>query len=116
MLSAPILQISTHSRAGGALALSEVVATFGLIVTILGTARFRPETTAKAVGLYIVAAYWFTASTAFANPAVTIARCFSNTFAGIAPSSAPAFIAAQLIGALLAASVLGWLLKAEKTS
>lgn len=116
MFGAPILQISTHSRAGGALALSEVVATFGLIVTILGTARFRPENTAMAVGLYIVAAYWFTASTAFANPAVTIARCFSNTFAGIDPSSAPAFIAAQVVGALLAASVLGWLLEAEKTS
>lgn len=115
MFGAPILQVSTKLRGGGAQAFSEVVATFGLVATILGTVRFRPESTPVAVGLYITAAYWFTASTSFANPAVTIARSLSETFAGIAPSSAPAFILAQLVGALLAAGVFGWLLKVEKT-
>jgi glycerol uptake facilitator-like aquaporin len=115
MFGEPILQISTKLRTGGALAFSEVVATFGLIGTILGTVQFRPDATPLAVGLYITAAYWFTASTSFANPAVTIARSLSDTFAGIAPSSAPAFILAQLVGALIAAAVFGWLLKAEKT-
>ena len=116
MFGEPILQVSTKLRDGGAQAFSEVVATFGLIATILGTVRFRPESTPVAVGLYITAAYWFTASTSFANPAVTIARCLSDTFAGIAPSSAPAFILAQVVGALIAASAFGWLLKTEKTS
>jgi glycerol uptake facilitator-like aquaporin len=90
------------------------VATFGLIGTILGVSRFRPEFTPMAVGLYITAAYWFTASTSFANPAVTIARSLSDTFAGIAPGSAPAFIAAQLVGALAASLVFGWLLKPKQ--
>ncbi|KSB89830.1 MIP family channel protein [Caulobacter vibrioides] len=116
MFGEPILQVSTRVRDGGGQAFSEAVATFGLIATILGTARFRPQSTPMAVGLYIAAAYWFTASTSFANPAVTIARSLSDTFAGIAPSSAPAFILAQFVGALLAAGVFGWLLKAEKTS
>jgi glycerol uptake facilitator-like aquaporin len=116
MFGEPILQVSTKARDGGGQAFSEAVATFGLVATILGTARFRPESTPVAVGLYITAAYWFTASTSFANPAVTIARSLSNTFAGIAPSSAPAFILAQVSGALLAAGVFSWLLKAEQTS
>ena len=115
MFGEPILQISTKLRAGPAQAFAEVVATFGLVATILGTVRFRPESTPMAVGLYITAAYWFTASTSFANPAVTVARSLSNTFAGIAPACAPAFIFAQIVGALLAAGVFGWLLKVEKT-
>jgi len=116
MFGEPILQVSTKPRDGGAQAFSEAVAAFGLIATILGTVRFRPEATPMAVGLYITSAYWFTASTSFANPAVTIARSLSDTFAGIAPPSAPAFILAQIVGALCAAGVFGWLLKAERTS
>jgi len=116
MFGEPIVQVSTKLRAGGAQALAEVVATFGLVATILGTVRFRPDSTPMAVGLYITAAYWFTASTSFANPAVTIARSLSDTFAGIAPSCVPAFILAQLAGALLAAGVFSWLLKAETAS
>ena len=111
MFGEAILQASTKLRDGPAQMLSEAVATFGLVATILGAARFRPDFTAVAVGLYITAAYWFTASTSFANPAVTLARSLSDTFAGIAPSSAPAFILAQLVGALAAALVFGWLLK-----
>lgn len=113
MFGEPVLQVSRHLREGGAMAFSELVATFGLGAAILGTVRFRPEATAVAVGLYICAAYWFTASTSFANPAVTVARTLSDTFAGIAPSSAPAFILAQLAGAGLAALVFGWLFRAE---
>jgi glycerol uptake facilitator-like aquaporin len=111
MFAEPVLQISTKLRAGPAQGLSEFVATFGLVATILGTLRFRPAFTPMAVGLYITAAYWFTASTSFANPAVTAARCLSDTFAGIAPASAPLFIAAQIAGALAAVAVFGWLLK-----
>jgi glycerol uptake facilitator-like aquaporin len=111
MFAEPILQVSTKLRDGPAQALSEFVATFGLLATILGALRFRPQFTPMAVGLYITAAYWFTASTAFANPAVTVARSLSNTFAGIAPTSAPAFIAAQIAGAVAAVGLFGWLLK-----
>ncbi|KKC24817.1 MIP family channel protein [Sphingomonas sp. SRS2] len=111
MFAEPILQVSTKFRDGPAQGWSEIVATFGLIGTILGSIRFKPEATPLAVGLYITAAYWFTASTSFANPAVTIARSLSDSFAGIAPSSAPLFIAAQLVGAVLSAVVFGWLLK-----
>jgi glycerol uptake facilitator-like aquaporin len=110
MFAEPILQVSTKLREGPAQAWSEVVATFGLVATILGTLRFRPGFTPAAVGLYITAAYWFTASTSFANPAVTLARSLSDTFAGIAPASAPAFVAAQLAGAVVATGVFGWLL------
>ena len=110
MFAERILQISTRLRDGPGQALSEVVATFGLLTTILACERFKPDVTALAVGLYITSAYWFTASTSFANPAVTVARSVSNTFAGIAPSSAPAFILAQLAGAAIAAALLGWLL------
>jgi glycerol uptake facilitator-like aquaporin len=109
MFGEPILQLSTKLRDGPAQAWSEVVATFGLILTIFGTLRFRPEATPMAVGLYITAAYWFTASTSFANPAVTVARSLSDTVAGIAPSSAPVFIAAQIVGALAAAMASRWL-------
>jgi len=113
MFAEPILQVSAKLRDGPALAFSEFVATFGLIATILGTQRYKAQFTAVAVGLYITAAYWFTASTSFANPAVTLARSLSDTFAGIAPASAPAFIAAQLAGALAAYGLFGWLLKEE---
>lgn len=109
MFELPVLQLSTHVRVGGAQWLSEVVATFGLVGTILGVARARPTAVAYAVGLYISAAYWFTASTSFANPAVTIARSLSDTFSGIEPSGVPAFVLAQLAGAALAVLFLGWL-------
>ena len=111
MFAEPILQISTKLRDGPAQAFSEFVATFGLIGTILGALRFRPDFTPAAVGLYITAAYWFTASTSFANPAVTIARALSDSFTGIAPASAPAFIAAQVVGALAGVGAFGWLLR-----
>lgn len=114
MFAEPILQISSKLRDGPAQAFSEGVATFGLLATILGTLRFRPSATPAAVGLYITSAYWFTASTSFANPAVTVARSLSNTFAGIAPSSAPLFIVAQLAGALVAVGLFGWLLREER--
>ncbi|HEX3365226.1 MIP/aquaporin family protein [Phenylobacterium sp.] len=110
MFAEPILQVSTKLRDGPAQAWSEFIATFGLLATILGALRFRPDFTQVAVGLYITAAYWFTASTSFANPAVTLARSLSDTFAGIAPASAPAFIVAQLLGAITAVAVFGWLL------
>jgi glycerol uptake facilitator-like aquaporin len=115
MFAEPVLQISTKLREGPAQAFSELVATFGLIATIIGSLRFRPEATPSLVGLYIVSAYWFTASTSFANPAVTIARSLSDTFAGIAPASVPGFIAAQLVGAILASSFFGWLLRQDST-
>lgn len=114
MFAEPILQISTKLRAGPAQGFSEGVATFGLIATILGSIRFRSDVTPLMVGLYITAAYWFTASTSFANPAVTVARSLSNTFAGIAPPSAPLFIAAQLAGAAVAAVLFGWLLQERR--
>jgi glycerol uptake facilitator-like aquaporin len=113
MFGEPLFQLSTTLRAGPAQAFSEAVATFGLVATILGTVRFRPDFTPMAVGLYITAAYWFTASTSFANPAVTIARSLSDTFAGIAPASVPTFILAQLAGALVAMLAFGWLLRQE---
>ena len=115
MFAEPVLQISTKLRDGSAQGFSEAVAAFGLLATILGCLRFRPDFTPVAVGLYITSAYWFTASTSFANPAVTIARSLSNTFAGIAPTSTPLFIAAQIVGAVAATGLFGWLLK-EKTA
>jgi glycerol uptake facilitator-like aquaporin len=114
MFAEPLLQVSAKLRDGPAQVFSEFVATFGLIAAILGSIRFRPAATPFVVGLYITSAYWFTASTSFANPAVTIARALSNTFAGIAPSSAPAFIAAQLVGAVAASACFGWLLQERK--
>ena len=99
MFGEPILQISHKVRSGPGLVGSEFVATFGLFMTIFGASRFRAEAAPVAIGLYITAAYWFTASTSFANPAVTLARGLSDTFAGIAPSCVPMFIAAQIGGA-----------------
>lgn len=116
MFNEPAFQFATKLRDGPGQVLSEGVATFGLIVTILGARHVRPEATAQLVGLYIASAYWFTASTSFANPAVTLARSFSDTFAGIAPSSVPAFVAAQLAGALGAALVCAWLYRREAQS
>ncbi|MBX9885078.1 MAG: aquaporin family protein [Novosphingobium sp.] len=110
MFAAPVLQISTHARDGWGQGLAELVATFGLIGTILAVAKHRSAFTPVAVGLYITSAYWFTASTSFANPAVTLARGLTATFAGIAPASIPLFIAGQLAGALIALAVFGWLL------
>jgi glycerol uptake facilitator-like aquaporin len=102
MFDLPIAQVSETARTGSGQWISEGVATFGLVLAILLTVRNRPESVEVVVGLYITAAYWFTASTSFANPAVTIARTMTNTFAGIAPGDAPAFIAAQFAGAVLA--------------
>ena len=102
MFGEPVLQVSAKLRSGGAQVFAEAVATFGLIGTILGTQRARPDFTPVAVGLYITSAYCFTASTSFANPAVTLARSLSDTFAGIEPASVPAFVAAQAVGAALA--------------
>ena len=112
MFGTAILEVSQKLREGPSQALSEFVATFGLIATIAGSIRYRPAFTAALVGLYITSAYWFTASTSFANPAVTIARSLTNTFAGIAPHSAPAFIAAQLLAAISGFAVFGWLFAA----
>jgi len=109
MFGMALAEVSTKLRDGPAQALSEFVATFGLLATIAGSVRFSPALTPALVGLYITAAYWFTASTSFANPAVTIARSLTNSFAGIAPSSAPAFIGAQIAAALMGYLVLGWL-------
>ena len=91
--------------------MATAVATFGLVATILFTLRWRSEVVAYTVGLYITAAYWFTASTSFANPAVTIARSFTDSFSGIAPAHVPAFIAAQCVGAALAVALAAWLLR-----
>jgi glycerol uptake facilitator-like aquaporin len=115
MFTEPIWQISTKLREGSAQAFAEFIATFGLIAAILGSIRSRPDATLMIVGLYITSAYWFTAPTSYANPAVTIARSLSNTFAGIAPSSAPTFFLAQLAGAVVASLLFGWLLK-ERTA
>jgi glycerol uptake facilitator-like aquaporin len=110
MFDLPVLEIGTSVRSGDGQWLAEVVATFGLVATILGGLRFRPDGVAWLVGLYITAAYWFTASTSFANPTVAIARGFTDTFAGIRPGDVPAFVTAELAGALLGAWVIGWLL------
>ncbi len=111
MFAEPVLQISVKARGGFGQALSEFVATFGLIATVLGVGRHRADTVPAAVGLYITAAYWFTASTSFANPAVTLARSLTNTFSGIAPQNVPGFLAAQLLGAAAAALLFRWLLR-----
>ena len=109
MFGLPVLQISLTERGGAGQWLAEMVATFGLLLTIFGVASRAPAAVPYAVGLYITSAYWFTASTSFANPAVTIARSLSDTFAGIAPHGVPAFIAAQLVGAILAIPLASWL-------
>ena len=113
MFEIDVLQISAKTRTGAGQWLAEGVATFGLLATILGVSRARPSAVAAMVGLYIAAGYWFTASTSFANPAVTLARAFTDTFSGIAPADAPAFIVAQFAGAALAWGVFGWLFRAE---
>jgi glycerol uptake facilitator-like aquaporin len=109
MFDLDILQLSTTGRSGLSQWFSEFVAAFGLLLTIFGAVRFKPDAIPAAVGLYITSAYWFTASTSFANPAVTIARALSNTFAGIAPEHVPAFILAQIAGALAATWLSGWI-------
>jgi glycerol uptake facilitator-like aquaporin len=109
MFGLPVLQLSLTERTGTGQWLAEAVATFGLLLTIFGVASRTPAAVPYAVGLYITSAYWFTASTSFANPAVTIARSLSDTFAGIAPQGVPAFIAAQTIGAILAILLAHWL-------
>ncbi len=109
MFAVPVLEVSLKLRDGPAQVFSEAVATFGLILTILGTERAKPEFTPVAVGLYITSAYWFTASTSFANPAVTVARSLTDSFAGIAPTSVPGFLAGQLAGALAAIVLARWL-------
>lgn len=113
MFAQEIFQLSSHVRTGGAQWFSEGVATFGLVATILGTLRWRPEAVAYMVGLYITAAYWFTASTSFANPAVTIARSLTDTFSGIYPAHALGFILAQLVGAIVATLTIGWLVSRQ---
>jgi glycerol uptake facilitator-like aquaporin len=108
------VQLSGTARNGFGQWLGEFIATFGLIATILGCVRFRPEAIPAAVGLYIGSAYWFTSSTSFANPAVTIARALSDTFAGISPADVPGFLAAEFAGAVAAAYLFGWLLAEAK--
>ena len=111
MFEAPALSLGIHVRTGPAQWLSEAVATFGLVLTILVAARHRPQAIAALVGCYIAAGYWFTASTSFANPAITIARALTDSFAGIRPVDAVPFILAQLAGALLALGLCRWLLE-----
>ena len=113
MFELPLLQLATTVRTGPGQWLAETVAAFGLALTIFGCLAAAPAAIAYAVGLYIVAAYWFTASTSFANPAVTVARAFSNTFAGIAPAGVVAFIIAQLAGMLVAVAVAKWLWRSK---
>ena len=110
MFDLPLLQFATKTRTGPAQWFAEFVATFGLLMTILAVVRSRIEAIPVAVGLYITAAYWFTASTSFANPAVTAARALTDTFAGIAPGDTPMFVVAQICGALGAMATMGWLL------
>ena len=110
MFSEPLFQLATTTRAGPGQWLAELVATFGLLGAILCVSRSRPASVPYAVGLYISAAYWFTSSTSFANPAATAARALSDTFAGIDAANAPAFVVSQLAGALLAFWFFGWLL------
>jgi glycerol uptake facilitator-like aquaporin len=113
MFELPLLFASRHARSGIAQGFSEFVATFGLLAVITGCARLRTSAVPFAVGAYITAAYWFTASTSFANPAVTLARSASDTFAGIRPADAPAFIVAQLLGAAAATALFRWLVPAR---
>lgn len=115
MFSLPAFTLSTHARTGPALWLAEFVATFGLLATILAVSRRRPAATPFAVAAYIVAAYWFTASTSFANPAVTLARALTDTFAGIRPEDVPGFVVAQLAGGLAATFTFRWLVPAGPT-
>ena len=113
MFGEAVFSMSRHVRAGGSQVFSEAVATFGLLCVIWGCARLRSSAVPFAVGAYITGAYWFTASTSFANPAVTAARAFTDTFAGIRPADAPGFIAAQFCGAAAATLVFRWLVPAD---
>ncbi len=115
MFSMPILEVSLRLRDGPAQWWSEFIATFGLMATIAGAVRYAPGATAYLVGLYIAAAYWFTASTSFANPAVTLARAATNSFSGIAPHSIPGFVAAQLAAAIAGYAVALWLFAGERS-
>ena len=115
MFDLPTLQLSVKARTGLGQWTGEAVATFGLVLTILGTARHRPDWVPASVALYIVAAYWFTSSTSFANPAITVARSLSDSFAGIAPANVPAFIIAQLFGAAAAALLARFLFDPRPT-
>jgi glycerol uptake facilitator-like aquaporin len=110
MFGEPVFFASTHVREGAAQLISEFVATFGLLVTIWGTVRTRPSVVPFAVGAYITSAYWFTSSTSFANPAVTLARAASDTFAGIRPVDVPGFVIAQILGAASATATFAWLM------
>jgi glycerol uptake facilitator-like aquaporin len=109
MFEAPLFSVSQHARAGIGQVAGELAASFGLMSVVAGCSRTRPSMTAFAVPAYITAAYWFTSSTSFANPAVTLARALSDTFAGIRPRDVPAFLAAQALGALGASVLFGWL-------
>jgi glycerol uptake facilitator-like aquaporin len=109
MFELSLVQLSSTARTGPGQWFAEAVATFGLLLTIFGCAARTPAALPYGVGLYIVAAYWFTASTSFANPAVTMARALSDTFSGIAPAGVPAFVAAQIAGMLAALAVARWL-------
>ena len=111
MFELPIIQLSEKIRTGGPQWFAEFIATFGLVATILGGVKFQPSSVPWLVGLYITAAYWFTASTSFANPAVAIARSLTNTFSGINPTNLPGFIIAQVTGALLAWVCISWLIE-----
>jgi glycerol uptake facilitator-like aquaporin len=115
MFALPILDASLKVRTGGAQWFAEAVAAFGLIVTILGGIRFQRDAVPWLVGLYITAAYWFTASTSIANPAVAIARSFTNTFSGIRPEDLPGFIVAEIVGAVIGLVVMGWLLRSTES-
>lgn len=114
MFGMPAVQIATRLRSGPGQWLSETIATFGLVGVILGVRSSRPHALPLAIGLYIAAAYWFTASTSFANPAVALARSISDTFAGVAPASVPAFVIAELIGALAASVFFGWMFRSVR--
>ena len=113
MFDLPVMQYSIKPRIGSGQWLGEAIATFGLVLTILGTSKFAKPWVPASVGLYITAAYWFTSSTSFANPAITVARSLSNTFAGIAPVDVAGFIAAQLAGAVIAVGVARYLFEAD---
>ncbi len=114
MFSLPLIEASTHARTGVGVWTGEIVASFGLLATILGCLRSRPDAIPYAVGLFITAGYWFTSSTSFANPAVTLARSLTDTFSGIRPEDVSGFMAAQIIGAVLATAVFHWLCSQNK--
>lgn len=113
MFDLPLIAVSTHERTGLGIWTGEIVASFGLLATILGCLRNRPDAAPYAVGLFIISAYWFTSSTSFANPAVTIARSLTDTFSGIRPEDVLGFIGTQIVGALLATAMFGWFSKSS---